>query len=262
MKRLCLALAMLYAGAAGAAFKCVDENGTTHIGDTPPAGCATVKMYEINRSGAVLRTIDPTPTAEELKAKTEAMAKQKEIDKALGEQKRKDMALLNTYATEKEFEVAKERNIDPVRSRIASATERIRAVEKRQKEIEEEMEFYKAGKGKGKSNEPPKGLTADLDRVRAEKSALISTIARDEKEIEAIKDKFDIDRKRWLDLKSGAANKPKEDEAKGPATITLSAGAAGKAKCGDKIYECPAGKSYVCKEGRKETKVDCVVERK
>ena len=262
MKRLCLALAMLYAGAAGAAFKCVDEKGAAHIGDTPPPGCANVKMYETNRSGSVIRTIDPTPTAEELKAKEEEMAKKREADKAMGEQKRKDMALLNTYATEKEFEVAKERNIDPVKSRIKSAVDRIAAVEKRQKEIEEEMEFYKAGKGKGKTNEPPKGLTADLDRVRAEKSALIGTIARDEKEIEAIKAKFDVDRKRWLDLKSGAANKPKEDEAKGPTTITLSAGAAGKAKCGGKIYECPAGQSYVCREGRKEFKVDCVVERK
>ncbi len=262
MKRLCLTLALLYAGAAGAAYKCVDENGTTHIGDTPPAGCANVKMYETTRSGAVIRTIDPTPTAEELKAKTEAMAKQKEADKAMGEQKRKDMALLNTYATEKEFEVAKERNVDPVKSRIASAVDRIKAVEKRQKEIEEEMEFYRAGKSKTKSNEPPKGLVADLERVRLEKSALISTIARDEKEIEEIKAKYELDRKRWLDLKSGAANKPKEDEAKGPTTITLSAGAAGKAKCGDKVYECPAGKSYVCRDGRRETKVDCVVERK
>ena len=261
MKNFCLVLAMFYAGAAGAAFKCVDENGTTHIGDTPPAGCATVKMQEISRSGAVIRTIDPTPTAEELKAKYEEMAKKKETDKAMGEQKRKDMALLNTYSTEKEFEVAKDRNVEPVKSRIASAVERIAAVGKRQKEIEEEMEFYKAGKGKGKSNEPPKGLTADLDRVRTEKTALVSSIAKYEKEIEEIKVKYELDRKRWLDLKSGNAAKPK-DEAKAPTTITLSAGAAGKAKCGGKVYECPAGQSYLCREGRKEFKVDCVVERK
>src|SRR5258706_6530750 len=178
MKRICLTLALLYAGAAGAAYKCVDENGTTHIGDTPPAGCANVKMQETSRSGAVIRTIDATPSAEELKAKTEAMAKQKEADKAMGEQKRKDMALLNTYATEKEFAVARDRNLDPVKSRIASATERIQAVERRQKEIEEEMEFYKAGKSKTKSNEPPKGLTAHLERVRAEKIALVTSLGR------------------------------------------------------------------------------------
>jgi hypothetical protein len=59
MKNFCLVLAMLYAGAAGAAYKCVDENGTTHIGDTPPPGCATVKMYETKPGGAIVRTIDP-----------------------------------------------------------------------------------------------------------------------------------------------------------------------------------------------------------
>jgi len=199
---------MIYAGAAGAAFKCVDENGTTHIGDTPPPGCANVKMYEIKPGGAIIRTIDPTPTAEQMKAIALEAAKKRETDKAMDVQKRKDTALLNTYATEKEFDVTRDRNVEPVRSRIASAADRIKAVEKRQKEIEDEMEFYKAGKSKSKSNDPPKGLTADLERVRAEKSALISSIAKYEKEIEEIKAKFDLDKKRWLDLK----NPPKPAE--------------------------------------------------
>src|SRR5262249_51534579 len=149
---------------------------------------------------------------EELKAKAEEAAKKKETDKAMGEQKRKDMALLNTYATEKEFDVARDRNIDPVKARIASAQERIGAVDKRKKEIEEEMEFYKAGKSKGKGSDTPKVLQGDLERVQAEKVALVSSIARYEKEIEEIKAKFDVDKKRWLDLKSGVADKPKEEK--------------------------------------------------
>ena len=38
-------------------------------------------------------------------------------------------------------------------------------------------------------------------------------------------------------------------------------GAAGKATCGGKIYECQAGQQYVCHEGRKQYLVNCVVER-
>jgi hypothetical protein len=44
MKRTLVLLALLYAPFAGAAYKCTDEKGVTHIGDTPPAGCATVMI--------------------------------------------------------------------------------------------------------------------------------------------------------------------------------------------------------------------------
>ena len=64
MKKFCLLLVALFAPAAGATYKCTDEKGVTHIGDTPPAGCGTVVMYEVSASGMVLRKIDPTPTPE------------------------------------------------------------------------------------------------------------------------------------------------------------------------------------------------------
>src|SRR5438045_7144372 len=64
MKRLLILIAAVWALQAGAAFKCVDERGLTHIGDTPPPGCARVMMYEVTPSGKVLRQIEPTPTPE------------------------------------------------------------------------------------------------------------------------------------------------------------------------------------------------------
>ena len=68
MKRL-LILAMLVAPQAHALYKCKDERGVTHIGDTPPAACASVVMYEVTRSGTILRKIDPTPTEDQIKAR-------------------------------------------------------------------------------------------------------------------------------------------------------------------------------------------------
>lgn len=210
MKKIWLLLALLYAPFAGAEYKCVDERGLTHIGDIPPAGCANVVMYEINRNGTVLRKIDPTPTPEQVKARLEEFERKKEIDRAAGDQKRKDMALLNTYSSERELEVTRERNIEPIRGRIKSSTERLAAVEKRLKEIQDEMEFYKAGKSRaardgkdsGKSREAPHSLLAELDRIQAEKQALHASIASQEKEIEGVNSRFEADRKRWLALKN------------------------------------------------------------
>jgi hypothetical protein len=213
MKKIAIAIAALGLTSAGAAYRCVDAKGITHIGDTPPPGCASVMMYEVTPTGKVLRAIEPTPTPEQAKARQVEIDRKREADKVAGEQKRKDMALLNTYSSEKEFDTARDRNIEPIRTRISLAHERIKAVEKRQKEVEDEMEFYKAGKSKGKGREVPANLTADLERTRAEKNALVKTIVGYEKEIEQIKVKFDTDKQRWADLKNAPAAEPKPTSA-------------------------------------------------
>lgn len=204
MKRTCTLLALLAATHAGAAYKCVDEKGKTHIGDTPPAGCANVVMYEINRAGQVIRQIDPTLTPEQVKQKEIENAKRREAEKAAAEQKRKDMALLQTFSSEKEFDVVRDRNIEPLKGRIRNAQDRIKAVDKRLKEVEEEAEFYKAGKkaAKGKAAEVPRPLLDEQDRLKGEKAALQKGIADTEKEIEEMRAKFDTDKRRWVALKS------------------------------------------------------------
>jgi chromosome segregation ATPase len=209
MKRLCMILALMFAPAAGATYKCVDEKGVTHIGDTPPDPCAHVVMYEVSSSGLVLRKIDPTPTPEQLKLRLEENAREREAAKVAAEQKRKDDALLNSFAAEREFDVARDRNIEPLTGRIRSAQERLKAVDKRIGELEDEMEFYKAGKSKAsQARSAPIGLIHELDRARAEKVTLDKSIVTSEKAIEELKVKFDTDKKRWVALKSTAGKMP------------------------------------------------------
>ena len=205
MKRTCLLLATLAATSAGAAYKCVDEKGKTHIGDTPPAACANVMMYEISRSGAVLRKIEPSLTPEQLQQKQVDDARKLEAERVAAEQKRLDTALLQTFSSEKEFDVVRDRNIEPLNSRIKNAQERIVAVEKRMKEVDEEMEFYKAGKKSRdkKANEAPKPLLDEIERLKNEKATLQKGIASSEKEITDLRAKFDVDKKRWVALKRG-----------------------------------------------------------
>ncbi len=204
MRRAMLALAMASALAAHGAYKCKDERGVTLIGDTPPAGCANVVMYEISRTGAVLRKIDPTPTPEQLKARQEEAERAKEAAKAAAEQRRKDLALLATYSSEKEFDTSRDINLEPVDLRIKSAHERAEAVDKRIKELDDEMDFYRAGKSaksKGKGREAPLQLISDLARARKEKESLQAAIAGYEKEKVEIRERYAVDKKRWVELK-------------------------------------------------------------
>ena len=205
MRALVMLLAALAAvPAAEAAYKCTDEKGRTHIGDTPPAACERVIMYEVTRSGTVIRKIDPTPTEQEKQARIDEEARKKEAARAADEQRRKDLALLATYSSERDFDVSRDRNIDPVQNRIKGAQERSEAVDKRIKELEEEMEFYKAGKSKaaaGKTRGAPPQLTSDLERARKEKAQLAANLASYDKEIEQIRVRYETDKKRWTELK-------------------------------------------------------------
>jgi hypothetical protein len=271
MKRhglILLAAASLAAPFAGATYKCVNEKGVTLIGDTPPDGCEHVEMYEMSRSGQVLRKIDPTPSPDQLKAYAADADKRRAAEKAAADQKRKDAALLNTYTSEKEIDMARDRNVEPIRGRIKSAQTRIDAIDKRLKQLDDEMEFYKAGNSKkkdgGKPSGPPIGMVADKERNQKEHESLVASIAANEKEIVAVKERFDSDKVRFNELKG---NTPLRQAVQAPeekrVAETLIPGAAGKAKCGDRIYECQAGQQYVCREasGRRYV-VSCVVERK
>jgi hypothetical protein len=205
----------LHAPGAMAVYKCVDERGLTLLGDVPPSGCAKVEMYEVSPTGTVLRKIDPTPTPEQLKVRLEEQERRRQAARAAAQQKRKDLALLNTFGSEQEIDVARDRNIEPIAGRIESAKDRIKEVDAREKQVLEQMEFYKAGKRKGPKDEPrdsqmPSTLTSELQRIHGEKAALVKAIAADGREIEQVRARFDADKQRWLALKNGTAAMPGE----------------------------------------------------
>lgn len=203
--RVLLIAAMLLATTAQAAYKCKDEKGVTHIGDTPPAACDSVVMYEVSRSGAVIRRIEPSLTAEQIRARQEEEARRKEAAKAAAEQRRKDLALLATYSSEKDFDTSRDINLKPIEGRMRSAQERVEAVDKRRETLEAEMEFYAAGKSAkaaGKTREAPAQLTADLERTKNEKAVLTRAIAGYEKEMQEVRDRYEADKQRWVELKA------------------------------------------------------------
>ena len=213
MKRLIFLMAALAVPAAQGAYRCTDAKGVTHVGDTPPAACAKIPMQEVTKTGKILRTIEPSLTEEEAAAREEADEKRRAEEKTAAEQKRKDLALLATYASDKEFDVARDRNVEPLEGRIKSSQDRSKDLDKRIKELQEEMEFYKAGKGKDKkgakgSSIPPQ-LQQDMDAAIAEKAQMGKNVIQFEKEIVEINAKFDADKKRWLQLKG---RKPGEED--------------------------------------------------
>lgn len=227
MKRILGLLLALYVPAASAVYKCTDEKGLTLFGDTPPAGCGNVPIYEIGPGGRLLRKLDPTPTPEQAKERAAEEARAKQAAIAAAGQKRRDMALLNSYTSAEEFDVARDRNVEPVTGRIASAQERMKELDAREAEITEQIasmkETVKAKKG-DEEFEPPAWLAANLDRVHKERANLVTGIARYRKQIEELRAKYEGDKQRWITLKAskgtleaqdGAAADPAKKASKG-----------------------------------------------
>jgi len=82
------------------------------------------------------------------------------------------------------------------------------------------QQLYEAGKKKtSKEKEMPSGLQMELERLSEEKKTITKTIASSEKEIAELRVKYEVDKKRWVALKSGTASKPPDapEEAKADA---------------------------------------------
>ena len=98
-------------------YRCVDDKGVTHFGETMPAACAKKSVTEMSRTGRVIRQLDAPLTAEQQKAKEELAVKKREEDKLIGEQRMKDEALLSSYGVEREFDTLRNRDMAQIDGR-------------------------------------------------------------------------------------------------------------------------------------------------
>lgn len=212
MKRtLGLLLVALHAPLASAVYRCVDEQGHTLFGDVPPAACVKVPIYEVSKSGAVLRRIDPTPTPQQVELQRAERERREKEARVAAEQHRKDMALLNTYGSAAEFDVARDRNIEPVNGRIRATEQRLKELEEHERQLAARIAEQGGQSAKsGKATETPAWMTEDLERVRAEKKSLQEAIARYRTEIDELRARYDGDKKRWIALKSAGGGRAPE----------------------------------------------------
>jgi Domain of unknown function (DUF4124) len=191
---------------AWATFKCVDERGVTHYGDTMPPQCAKRDVSEMSREGSVVRRYSAPLTAEQQRAREAEMSRRAEEARLIADQRQKDASLIATFGAEKEFDTARDNDIAQLDARQVTLNTRIADTERLIQKYTDELEFYKAGKGKNAvAKEPPVQLTQNIARVKADREALTRENVRVEKEKEAITAKYETEKARWKRLKSGMA---------------------------------------------------------
>jgi hypothetical protein len=174
-------------------YKCVDAKGKVYYTQLPPRECLGRDTQELNKSGVVVKRTERAPTTSETK-ETEADRKRKaEAAEKEREERRKNTALLNTYASEKDIEDARKRALDEAQAAIESTEKTIAGAQKRKLELESEKEFYTKKPMPGKLKQEIANNEIDIKNQTALLEAKKSEIAK-------INAKYDEDKRRYAEL--------------------------------------------------------------
>jgi hypothetical protein len=198
MRRLGLILCLMAVASGNAMarmYKWTDEKGITHYGDTLPPQYADRASTELSNRGRVLKHNDPALTPEQIKARDEAQARQKEEQQKALEQKRKDSALLNTYTSEKEIDLARDRNLQQEDLVIKGTELRLKAARTRLDEFRKQKDNFTRAK-----KPVPADLQEDVTGAQQEVQHLQELIDQKQKDKDEIRTRYNADKRRYREL--------------------------------------------------------------
>jgi hypothetical protein len=200
-KLILLLCAAALAGPAAAQklYKYTDANGKVVYTDKMPSDSAGKPNEQLNRQGTVTKRNEGAMTPEQLAAKEAERKRKLDEDMAAKEEKRKNMALLNTYSSEQDVSEARERALKANADAVEEARQKLAEVQKRQKELATEAEFFK-------KKPMPAQLKQDIQVNEASILSHTELLDKKKKEIEVINAKYDEDLRRYRELvKTGQA---------------------------------------------------------
>lgn len=172
---------------------CEDAGGRRICADVLPPACYGREYREISSQGTVTRVVPAPMTAEE-RARVEQEEKARKLaeDKAR-EARRRDLALLQTYANLSDLESQRERAVADIERDLAVAQRREAEVLKRRAKLEREAEFYL-------QKALPSELANSLFENDGELNAQRTIIASKQRDLEMVKARYDTDRRRYTEL--------------------------------------------------------------
>ena len=206
---LILLLAAFSAQAAGPAgpgrFFCCEGGSGRICGDSFPIQCRGKAYTILDSSGVLIKEVGPPLTAEQKTQLAAEERRKKEIEEQARDQRRQDQALLNTYATPRDIDLAQEKAEGDVNLAIKATEERIAAARNQRKKFVQEAEFYT---NKSPPADVAKGLRDTAHEIKTQQELL--NVKKGD--FAAIKAKYDADRKRYNELtgRTSASATPSE----------------------------------------------------
>ena len=202
-------------------YKWVDDKGVVHYTDQVPRGRRQQGQRPAEQQGVPIKKIDPAITPEQRKATEAEQERQRDAAKQQAEAARRDRALLDSYTTESDIDLAKSRAVKTLQAALRVGTGLQRAIDQAQGGARREA----------RRRMPASRCPADIEREiarhrrRARAPDATSSPRRTSKLVE-VTAKYDADKERWQALKNGDPTRP--PPAQGMATAATPAPAAAK----------------------------------
>ena len=200
---LALILVLALTNAAGAVqagdriYKWVDEKGVTHYGQSIPTEYRDQAASEMNRRGLTVKRIDAVAviTPDQRRAAEERAQRDREEQKRQFEQRRRDIALVNTYTSTREIDDARERSLAVPIQALKGLEPRLKKAQERLTTLQAQMENIRRS---GKTVSDP--LQEEGNEQKLEVDSLRTEQERYEGQIAAIRAKYENDKKRYVEL--------------------------------------------------------------
>jgi hypothetical protein len=182
--------AMVSMNADAKLYKWVDENGTTHYGETIPPEYANRDTKQLDK-GRIIDRDEKRDAGKKGPAKKEVVE-----DKAVIEAQRRDNALLATYSNEKEIDLARDRNLLQVEARVNSYTTMLKSAEATLAGLLQERDAINKN-----GRKMPASLIQDITEAEALVVRRKKELETSNKEVEAVKARYAADKQRYRELK-------------------------------------------------------------
>lgn len=197
-------LGVLFVAVAGharaALYKWTDERGEVHYSDTLPADAVNRASSVLNRQGmTVHKTEQARPAAPQPIAKTETeQQKLRDAERAKVIAARRDRALVESYSSEAEIDLAKSRAIATIDGQVQSARAFIAQMAKRRQELVDKEPTYAP-------RPVPGSLLREIETIDGEVERQNAFIASKEKESASVAERYESDKQRFRELRGGTS---------------------------------------------------------
>jgi hypothetical protein len=190
---LIAAVALAASAWAAGTYKWVDEQGVVHYSDKAPPDTPAKGATVLDKQGRQVKRIEPPLSPEQIKVKADEDERQRVLAKEKDDQARKDRALMQSYTSESEIDIARTRAISTLDSQISSAQAYTADLTRRQQNVAKQ----KAGYG-------GKPIPIELERegatIDTELSRQAILIRQKQEELAMVTAKYDAIKQRWREV--------------------------------------------------------------
>jgi hypothetical protein len=195
-----MAALLLATTAAAATYKWVDDKGMVHYTDKMPPEAVDKGSVELNKQGLPVKRTDPAPTLEQRRAKVAEEERQRQLAREREVVDRRDRALMQSYTSEDEIDLARSRALATIDTQVQSAQAYSVQLTKRRVELEDKRKSF------GDKPVPP-AFEREMESIGEELAKQDALIAEKKREATAVTARYDADKARWRELRAIAQAK-------------------------------------------------------